>query len=150
LTEPPFAAPAAKSARRHLPSVIAHARRRVDAHLAAGRRLPPGDAHDTAMHEARKAAKQLRYAAEAAAPVLGRPARTVVKHAKQLQEMLGDHQDATMRLAVLFELGAAAPLDGGNGFTFGLLYQQTSTSPPDSTTQAAAKALRTATRQLVR
>jgi CHAD domain-containing protein len=66
----------------------------------------------------------LRYAAEAAAPVLGKPAERLVKRVKQVQELLGDHQDAVVARPVLRELAVAAHLDGENGFTYGLLHQQ--------------------------
>jgi CHAD domain-containing protein len=48
------------------------------------------------LHEIRKRAKQLRYAAETAAPVLGKGARRTAKHAEQLQGVLGRHQDAVV------------------------------------------------------
>ena len=75
-------------------------------------------------HEARKASKRLRYAAEAATPVLGAPAKRLVKQVKHVQELLGDHQDAVVARPVLREIGIAAHLDRENGFTYGLLHQQ--------------------------
>jgi hypothetical protein len=57
-------------------------------------RLAQGDERDLQCHEARKASKRLRYAAEAAAPVLGTPANRLVKQVQHVQELLGDHQDA--------------------------------------------------------
>ena len=86
--------------------------------------LAAGDERDTQWHEARKASKRLRYAAEAAAPVLGKPAERLVGHVKHVQELLGDHQDAFVAGPVLREIAAAAHLDGENGFTYGLLHQQ--------------------------
>ena len=74
-------------------------------------------------HEARKASKRLRYAAEAASPVLGKPAKRLVKLVKHVQELLGDHQDAVVARPVLREIGIQAHLDGENGFTYGLLHQ---------------------------
>jgi CHAD domain-containing protein len=75
-------------------------------------RLPPGDERDTEWHEARKAAKRLRYAGEAAAPALGKPAKKLVKRVKQVQELLGDHQDAAVARPVLREIGIAAHWTG--------------------------------------
>jgi CHAD domain-containing protein len=46
------------------------------------------------LHQVRIRAKQLRYAAESAARVVGRPARRVATAAAALQEVLGDHHDA--------------------------------------------------------
>lgn len=49
---------------------------------------------DRQLHRIRIKAKQLRYAAETAAPVLGRPARRTAKSTEQLQTVLGAHHDA--------------------------------------------------------
>jgi CHAD domain-containing protein len=65
----------------------------------------------------------LRYAAEAAAPALGKPADRLVKRVKRVQELLGDHQDAVVARPVLREIGMVAHLEGENGFTYGLLHQ---------------------------
>jgi CHAD domain-containing protein len=49
---------------------------------------------DRALHRVRIKAKQVRYAAETAKPVIGRPAKRLAKGAKALQGTLGDHNDA--------------------------------------------------------
>jgi CHAD domain-containing protein len=49
---------------------------------------------DSELHRIRIAAKQLRYAAEAATPVVGKPAKKTAKAARRLQTVLGDHHDA--------------------------------------------------------
>ncbi|NNH72403.1 CHAD domain-containing protein [Nocardia uniformis] len=46
------------------------------------------------MHEIRKAAKRLRYAADAATGILGDSAKKLSSNAKKLQSVLGDHRDA--------------------------------------------------------
>ncbi len=51
----------------------------------------PGD-HE--LHLMRIRAKELRYAAETAAPVVGRPARRMAAAAEEAQNVLGAHQDA--------------------------------------------------------
>ena len=51
---------------------------------------------DAALHEVRKAAKQVRYATEAVAPVVGRPARKAAKGVRRVQDVLGDHQDTVV------------------------------------------------------
>ena len=54
-----------------------------------------GDApSDAALHAVRIKVKRARYAAELAQPVAGKPARRFIERAKQLQDLLGDHQDA--------------------------------------------------------
>lgn len=84
--------------------------------------LPPGDDRDTALHEARKKTKRTRYAAEAAVPALGGPAKTLVASMKSLQGLLGDHQDSVMARRILRELAAVAHAAGENTFTYGILY----------------------------
>ena len=91
---------------------------RVDGALA----LPPGEERDLALHEARKAAKRTRYAAEAAGPVLGKPARRMVKRMKALQTVLGDHQDSVVAREALLALAVRMHSSGENAFTFGVLY----------------------------
>jgi CHAD domain-containing protein len=132
LTDPPLTKAARTPARRRLGALIRRSYRRVEGHVAAAEQLPQGPERDTELHEARKAAKRLRYATEAAAPALGKPARTLIKRTKQVQELLGDHQDSAVARPVLRELGAQAHLQGGNGFTFGLLYQRESSPLPDT------------------
>ena len=93
------------------------AERKADRRLAAA--LESGD--DAMLHRARKAAKRARYAAELCKS-LGRSKRTI-KHYKQIQGLLGDHQDAVVACEMLREIGVSAGTTvGENGFTYGLLY----------------------------
>jgi CHAD domain-containing protein len=80
------------------------------------------DERDQALHEARKKAKRLRYAAELAAPAGGRRAKKLARRAAGVQKALGRHQDSVVARQHLRELGAQAFLHGENGFTFGLLH----------------------------
>jgi CHAD domain-containing protein len=86
----PLVAHPADRASRHLPAMVGHQwrvlRRRV---RRAGNRPT-----DPELHRIRIGAKQLRYAAEMAAPVIGRPARRTAKAAERLQTVLGEHHDA--------------------------------------------------------
>ncbi|MEV6486279.1 CYTH and CHAD domain-containing protein [Streptomyces sp. NPDC051576] len=82
----------------------------------------PGTDRDLALHEARKKAKRTRYAAEAATPALGDPARTLAKSMKSLTSLLGDHQDSVMVRLTLRELSAVAHAAGESSFTYGVLY----------------------------
>ncbi|WP_405947983.1 CYTH and CHAD domain-containing protein [Streptomyces prunicolor] len=83
---------------------------------------PPGPDRDFALHEARKKAKRTRYAAEAATPPLGTPARTLAKSMKSLTSLLGEHQDSVMVREILRELSAVAHAVGESSFTYGVLY----------------------------
>jgi CHAD domain-containing protein len=123
LADPPLTRRAGGKARRELPALIGRTYRRVDRHVRDADRLS-GVERDIEWHEARKASKRLRYATEAAAPVLGAPAQQLVKRVKKVQELLGDHQDAVVAQPVLREIGIQAHLDGENGFTFGVLHER--------------------------
>ena len=76
-------------------------RRLRKAAVGAGRR--PDDAQ---LHRVRIRAKQLRYAAEAAAPVFGSRARQLAQGAEALQTVLGEQHDAVTAAAWLSETGA--------------------------------------------
>jgi CHAD domain-containing protein len=60
------------------------------------RKVRKAGAHPNAkqLHQIRIASKQLRYAAEAATPVVGKDARRMAKGAERLQTILGEHHDA--------------------------------------------------------
>jgi len=60
-----------------------------------------GEPRDRELHELRKAVKRARYAAELAAAVGVKRTRKFVKRAKELQDVLGDHQDAVVATAAL-------------------------------------------------
>jgi len=76
------------------------------------------------LHRARKAAKRARYAAELCKP-LDKPKRAKrnIKHYKNIQSLLGDHQDTVVACAALQRMAVAAGTTvGENGFTYGMLY----------------------------
>jgi CHAD domain-containing protein len=87
-------------------------------------RAPAGAGRDVALHEARKAAKRARYAADAAEPVVGQRARRFAKRMKAVQSVLGDHQDAVTARTVARAIGMQAHLAGENAFSFGLLNER--------------------------
>lgn len=121
LADPPFTAAAAEPAPAALRALIAKAVRRTGKAQVAAHAHPPGHERDEHLHEMRKAAKRLRYAAEVSAPALRRPATRLVAEVKAVQELLGEHQDSVVARGLLRELGAAAVAEGGNGFAFGWL-----------------------------
>lgn len=75
--------------------------------------------NDAALHRVRRRAKRVRYAAEAVAPALGRPARRLAKTATEIQDALGAHQDAVIAAEWLRRI--AADEDEGVGFAAGQL-----------------------------
>jgi CHAD domain-containing protein len=72
------------------------------------------------LHRARKAEKRLRYAAELAEPADGRMKR-VARGAKDLQTLLGEHQDAVVAANFLSTMSASDREIGESGFTYGVL-----------------------------
>jgi CHAD domain-containing protein len=124
LAEPPGTPAARESAREILPGAVARAYRRTRRRMRRARRAPAGRRRDLALHEARKAAKRARYAAEAVAPVFGKRARRFAKRMTAIQSVLGDHQDAVTARGVARDIGVQAHLAGENAFTFGLLYER--------------------------
>jgi CHAD domain-containing protein len=78
------------------------------------RSRPPTDAE---LHRIRIAAKRVRYAAEAIAPVMGRRAHALAKHAEEIQTVLGDQHDAVVARDRLRAFAA----DAQHAFTAGEL-----------------------------
>ena len=124
VTTPPGVGTLTKRARR--------AERKADRRLKAA--IEAGD--DALLHTARKAAKRARYAAELRVPVQKR-AKQTVKHHKQIQRVLGDHQDGMVASATLRRLAITAGTTAGeNGFTYGLLYAREQHAAEDARRRA--------------
>ncbi len=122
IAEPPLTPQAARPAADVLPAAARRPYRQVRRRMRRARRASPGQPTDEALHEARKAAKRARYAGEAMAPAIGKQARRFTKQMKNVQSVLGDHQDAVIARQVERELGVGAHLAGENAFSYGLLY----------------------------
>lgn len=120
LEDPPFTRRARRRAGPILTVGIRRAADRLEERMATVRVSEPGPGRELALHETRKAAKRLRYAGEVATPVLGKPAIRLQKRLREVQDVLGDHQDAVVASSVLLELGGRAT--GGYGFTYGVMH----------------------------
>ena len=72
----------------------------------ADKRLRKADDDVERLHRARKAAKRLRYAAELVEPADDRMKR-VARDAKELQTLLGEHQDGVVAANFLATISAA-------------------------------------------
>ncbi|WP_328427667.1 CYTH and CHAD domain-containing protein [Streptomyces sp. NBC_00443] len=122
LADPPLLKAAGKEPGDALPKAVRKDFGKVSALVERALELEPGSDRDVAIHEARKKTKRTRYAAEAAVPALGKPAKGLVKTMKSLQNLLGEHQDSVMARQTLSELSAVAHTAGESAFTYGLLY----------------------------
>lgn len=88
-------------------------------HLREAVQAAGPDAGDEQLHEVRIKAKRCRYAAEAAAPAVGKPARRLADVVAGVQEVLGDHHDAVVAEAWL--RSAAQELDPAGALVAGQL-----------------------------
>ncbi|MET9292661.1 CYTH and CHAD domain-containing protein [Streptomyces sp. NPDC003077] len=119
---PPLRGAARRAPGALLPKVVERDFGRLAARMSTALAEPAGPRRDVAMHEARKAAKRTRYAAEAARPALGAPAKKFAARMTAVQELLGDHQDSVVAREALRDIAVQAHSAGESGFTFGLLY----------------------------
>lgn len=126
VAEPPLTEQAARPATEELPRHVGEAYRRTKRRVRRidGADHPDAAMRDEALHDARKAAKRLRYAAELARPTAGKPANRLRKRAKKVASVLGEHQDSVVVRPLLRQLGTQAQQAGENGFTFGVLHDR--------------------------
>jgi CHAD domain-containing protein len=114
---PPFT-PAASKPARSLSEQVAAAEHKLAKRL---KRAGAKQAADEELHAARKAGKRARYAAEAAAPALGKHANMLAKAAANLQTLLGEHQDSIVATELLRRIADQVADEGENAFTYGIL-----------------------------
>jgi CHAD domain-containing protein len=95
-------------------------RRRVAAHSSTA----DDESQAAQLHEVRKAAKRVRYAVEPLVASYGEPAERLTDQMKQVQTILGEHQDAVVALQVLLVLSERAGDKGIDAFELGRLHEQ--------------------------
>ena len=122
--QPPLRGKAGRKPQKVLGKGILKEYERLADEVAHALELSPGAERDTALHQARKAAKKTRYATEPARASLGKPAKRLGKRVKAVQKVLGDHQDSVVARETLRQLAVAAHAAAEPGFTWGLLYGQ--------------------------
>lgn len=98
--QPPLSRRALRPARDVLPGRARRAYRALRRSVDVAAKASPA-ARDGALHEVRKNAKRLRYAAQAAAPALGKPAVRCARMMEQIQDELGEHQDSVVMRGLL-------------------------------------------------
>jgi CHAD domain-containing protein len=79
-----------------LPALVHRGYGRVRGAVKAARATPEGPERDELLHDARKAAKQARYAGEVVEPVFGADATRFAAAMENVQEALGERQDALL------------------------------------------------------
>ncbi|WP_243074937.1 CHAD domain-containing protein [Microbacterium sp. SS28] len=104
VTEPPLSDNAARPASRVLSPQALRAFARLDALVTTASEARMPAERDSALHEARKAAKKARYAGETLAEFFGRPAARFVMAMEELQTELGELQDSVVTRRRLEEI----------------------------------------------
>ena len=125
---------------RGMDELLAHPTLSKNGHRAAGNELPAliatswellrqqaddalGDPENLELvHRVRKLAKTLRYATEAAIGALGSDAVVLASAMEEIQETLGEFQDAGYAASLLAALALEEKTDGAAGFIFGRLH----------------------------
>jgi CHAD domain-containing protein len=124
IADPPLGPAGEDAAGPALKAAVARAYRTTRRRTRRALATPPGHRRDAALHQARKAAKRARYAAEAVTAVAGRDARRFAGQMKNVQSVLGDHQDTVIARQLERSLGVTAHLAGENAFSYGLFYER--------------------------
>ncbi|MEZ0166525.1 CHAD domain-containing protein [Kineococcus sp. LSe6-4] len=119
---PEFSARGRRKAAKVLPKRVAKTFGALADLVQQAQDTGPGPARDELLHEARKAAKQTRYAAEAVVVVFGKDAKRFAKAVTELQEVLGEHQDSVVTRQRLRDLAATAHPEVA--FAYGRLFAQ--------------------------
>ncbi len=115
---PPWTATAALPASDVLPGLVRRDWKRLRSRMAASAEAVD---RDEALHDARKAARRLRYSAETMRPVWGEDAWELGRAARALSEHLGDRQDLMLVRADLAAMADAAEEAGEPSRTWGAL-----------------------------
>ena len=122
LADPPLTGTAEKEAQRTIGRLVSAEQKRLAKAVRAVDSANEEGPQDAALHEVRKCAKRLRYAAEAASPVFGKRATALARAAEAIQEILGDFHDSVVIRETLLKLAADSAAGGGNGFSYGRLH----------------------------
>ena len=131
LDQPQLTPLALEPARQVVPRLVGRQFKRLRAAASSALAAAEGtEQAEEALHEARKRAKRLRYAAEAAAVLSPVGAADLGQAAHEIQSVLGEHQDAVVARQLLRRVAAKAAYDGEDTFFYGRL---------DALEQAAAQ-----------
>ncbi|MEQ7009214.1 CYTH and CHAD domain-containing protein [Actinopolymorpha sp. B17G11] len=113
-----------KAAKKPCAEVLPPLARRAYGRLEKATRGLDADAPDTRWHEVRITAKRARYAAEACAPALGKPARRLAGQLSRVTDVLGEHQDAVVAAATLTRLATSGRVPARVAYWLGVLHAE--------------------------
>jgi CHAD domain-containing protein len=115
-TRPPLTELASEPVGEVVPGLVAKSYKRL-----AKRLRGLDDLDDEQLHDARKAGKRARYAGEAVVITYGDDAAGFAAAMEEMQDVLGEHQDAVVARDLLGDLGLSAYQAGENAWSFGWL-----------------------------
>jgi CHAD domain-containing protein len=104
VTSPPLTDRAAAKAGKTLPRLVARSYTKVRRIVEEADATPDDAEREELLHDARKAAKRARYAAESVSRVFGADAVAFAEAMEAVQEALGEHQDSVLTRERLREL----------------------------------------------
>jgi CHAD domain-containing protein len=104
VTAPPVTDRAEAPAGETLPPLVARSYKKVRRIVKQADATPAGAEREELLHDARKAAKRARYAAESVSRVFGADAVAFAEAMEAVQEALGEHQDSVLTRERLREL----------------------------------------------
>ena len=122
LAQPALRGKAEHPAREVLPPRVKRSYADLRAEMRTAASAPTSEERSHHLHEARKAAKRARYAAEALVDAFGEEAVAFAAAMEGLQEVLGEHQDSVVMREHLTELVPGATAQ--DAFTYGRLHAQ--------------------------
>jgi CHAD domain-containing protein len=119
---PPWSEKAVEPVDSVLRSRVRHDYKRLARRVELADKTEEAGEREHRLHEARKAAKRVRYAAEALTGIYGKQAKQFVSAMKRVQSRLGARHDAFVTQERLRALGDEAARTGDNAFVFGVLH----------------------------
>ena len=122
LKDPTLTSMAQVPAGKILPILIERERGRLDKAVSKGLLATESVHRDDALHDVRKRARRLRYAAEVAVPLGLERTDQLMNGAHDLQKILGNQHDSVVIRARLVSMRAEAEVWGESGFTYGRLH----------------------------
>ena len=121
VADPPWEPVAARPADDVVRRLVRRDWQRLRRRAARADELTDAGARQQSLHDVRKAAKRLRYSAEALVPAYGDDAARLARLAKEVQTILGELQDSVVWRAAMRELAGDAQ-ESGEAFVLGGLH----------------------------
>lgn len=121
IASPPLTKKAAAATGKVLPGLVARSYAGVRDLVTEAGATPPGAEREELLHDARKAAKQARYAGESVSVVFGKDALAFADAMEGVQEALGEYQDSVLTRERLLQL-ALQTSSTATAFLYGRLH----------------------------